>query len=118
MDAATLHEVLDHTRLPGGAHWSMPVLLTPPGPENLAVIEKLSPGDEAALLDDSGRFFALLHVGSKFTYDKGELAQKNVRDDRPSAPQRGGPAGGGADGALRQDRPSSPTGPSDGKGTR
>ncbi len=76
MDAAALREVLDHTRLPGGAPWSMPILLTPPGPENQAVIDSLRPGDAAALLDEKGRFFALLHLESKFAYDKGELAQK------------------------------------------
>jgi sulfate adenylyltransferase len=86
MDAATLQEVLDHTRLPSGAVWSMPILLTPPGPENLAVIEKLRPGDQAALLDDRGRFFALLHLESKFGYDKGELALKTYRTKDPQHP--------------------------------
>jgi sulfate adenylyltransferase len=86
MDAATLDGVLHRTQLPSGAFWSMPILLTPPGPENRAVIDALRPGDQAALLDEKGRFFALVHVESTFAYDKAELAARTYGTTDPQHP--------------------------------
>jgi len=74
MDRTTLESVLSTGRLPGDLPWSMPILLAPPGPVNAGVIDQLSPGDDAALLDGSGRFFALLHVEEKFRPDKKAIA--------------------------------------------
>ena len=75
MDSATLDAVVRTTRLPNGLVWPMPILLSPSGRENEAVVAQLKPGDEAALLDDRGRFFALLHVEERFQYDKKLVAQ-------------------------------------------
>ncbi|MCI4336357.1 MAG: sulfate adenylyltransferase [Thermoplasmata archaeon] len=74
MDSATLQGVLATSRLGGGLPWTLPILLAPPGESNAAAIEKLSPGDEVALLDDKGRAIALLHLEEKFRYDKKALA--------------------------------------------
>jgi len=62
MDRATFEGVLTRTRLPNDLAWSMPILLTPPGEENAKTIAALNPGDEAAILDDQGRLFAILHL--------------------------------------------------------
>jgi sulfate adenylyltransferase len=75
MDRATFEGVLSGNRLPNDLPWSMPILLTPPGPENAATIASLSPGDEAALLDGGGNFFALLRLEEKFSPDRKAWAQ-------------------------------------------
>ena len=75
MDSTTLESVVRTTRLPGGLPWSMPILLAPTGPENEATVGALSAGDAAALLDEKGRFFALVNVEEKFRYDKKSVAQ-------------------------------------------
>jgi sulfate adenylyltransferase len=75
MDQATFDAVLRTTRLPNGAVWSMPILLTPPGPENAATIAALSAGDEAAIVDDQGRLIAILHVSETFRPDRKAWAQ-------------------------------------------
>jgi sulfate adenylyltransferase len=81
-----LASVLQHSRMPGGAIWPMPILLTPSGKENEAVIQSLEPGDHAALLDDQGRFFALLKLSEKFTFDKSALAQSTFGTTDPAHP--------------------------------
>ncbi|MCI4368696.1 MAG: sulfate adenylyltransferase [Thermoplasmata archaeon] len=75
MGREAVETVLSQGRLPGGLPWSMPILLAPNGPENLSVVGKLKEGDEAALLDAEGRFFALLHVEEKFHVDHKAFAQ-------------------------------------------
>lgn len=75
MTRAAFEGVLSGNRLPNDLPWSMPILLTPPGPENAATIRALSPGDEVGLLDGSGRLFALLHLEEKFTPDRKAWAQ-------------------------------------------
>lgn len=75
MDSRTLESVLTRSHLPGGLAWTLPILLTPAGAENAAVVGQLRPGDEVALLDDKGRAFALLHLEDRFHYDKSALAQ-------------------------------------------
>ncbi|HKV90189.1 MAG TPA: sulfate adenylyltransferase [Thermoplasmata archaeon] len=90
MDRTTFEGVLANTRLPGGLAWSMPILLTPPGPENAATIQGLDSGDDAAILDEKGRLIAILHLTEKFTPDRAawakatygttEVAHPNVAD--------------------------------------
>lgn len=75
MDRATFEGVLSGNRLPNDLPWSMPILLTPPGPENAATIQALAPGDEAGLLDGQGRLFAILHLEEKFSPDRKAWAQ-------------------------------------------
>jgi sulfate adenylyltransferase len=75
MDRATFEGVLARTRLPNNLPWSMPIVLTPPGPENAATIATLSPGDDAAILDDHDRLIAILHLDEKFSPDRKAWAQ-------------------------------------------
>ncbi len=76
MGREAFESVLTRTRLPNGLPWSMPILLAPTGAENLAVVERVGPGDAVALLDDHGRFFAVLHLDEKFAVDKTAFAEK------------------------------------------
>ena len=76
MDRATLERVLTSTRLPNDLPWSMPILLTPPGPENAKTIAALTAGDDAAILDDKGRLIAMLHLEEKFTPDRTAWAKQ------------------------------------------
>ncbi len=74
MDSASLESVLTSSRLPGGLPWSIPILLAPSGKANLSTLAQLKAGDDVALLDDRGGFFAVLHVQEKFPYDKKAFA--------------------------------------------
>ncbi len=86
MDSAELESVVERTRLPDGLPWSMPILLAPNGAPNRAVVDQVKAGDEVALLDDRGRFFALLHVAEKFRYDKKRFAESIYATTDPSHP--------------------------------
>jgi sulfate adenylyltransferase len=79
MDRTTFDSVLRTTRLPNGAVWSMPIVLTPPGKENAATIAALSAGDDAAILDDQDRLIAVVHVSEKFTPDRTAWAESVYR---------------------------------------
>jgi sulfate adenylyltransferase len=76
MDRATLERVLTSTRLPNDLPWSMPILLTPPGPENAKTIAALTAGDDAAILDDKDRRIAVIHLEEKFTPDRTAWAKQ------------------------------------------
>jgi sulfate adenylyltransferase len=75
MDRATLESVVHTLRLPNSLPWPIPIVLTPPGREAKAVLDALRPGDEVALLDPTGRFFALLHFREKYILDRSTIAQ-------------------------------------------
>jgi sulfate adenylyltransferase len=75
-DSATLESILTSGRLPNGLPWSMPILLAPTGSANLAVVQKVRPGDTIGLRDATGSVFALLHLEEKFPYDKKRFAQE------------------------------------------
>jgi sulfate adenylyltransferase len=89
MGSAELESVLRTSRLPNGLPWPMPILLTPSGTENEAVVRALRAGDAVALLDGKGAFFALLHVEEKFQPDKGRLAQATYGTTDPLHPNVG-----------------------------
>ncbi|MCI4322215.1 MAG: hypothetical protein L3K05_07930, partial [Thermoplasmata archaeon] len=55
--------------------WPIPIVLTPPGRAAEAVVADLRPGDEVALLDTAGRFFALLHFRESFPLDRTAIAR-------------------------------------------
>jgi len=67
--------VISGSKLPSGLPWTMPIILTPPGPENAKVINDLKEGDDLAILDWTDQPFAILHMEEKFKYDKKEYAQ-------------------------------------------
>jgi len=66
---AELEGVLHHRRLPGGAAWTIPIVLDLPDPHGL------KPGGEAALADEQGNLRAILHVQDIYQYDKAEFAR-------------------------------------------
>jgi sulfate adenylyltransferase len=66
--------------------WTIPILFAPSAPEDQAVVASLKAGDSAALMDATGRFFALLHVSEKFAYDKGRFAEKAYLTKDPKHP--------------------------------
>jgi sulfate adenylyltransferase len=90
MDRATFERVLTKTRLASDLPWSMPIVLTPPGPENAKTIAGLTPGDDAGIVDDKGRLVGILHLTEKFapdrkawaqsTYGTTDMAHPNVAD--------------------------------------
>lgn len=86
LGSEALEHVLTSSRLPNGLPWTIPILLTPPGEENAAVIKALRPGDEAAIVDEKGRLIALLHLEEKFGWDKGALAQSVYATRDPQHP--------------------------------
>jgi sulfate adenylyltransferase len=85
-DSAALESILASNRLPNGLPWTMPILLAPTGAENLAVVEKLRPGEVVGLRDTGGRVFALLHLEEKFGYDKKRYAQEIYATTDPKHP--------------------------------
>jgi sulfate adenylyltransferase len=85
-NSGELESVLSTGRLSNGLPWSMPILLTPNGADNLAVVEKVRPGDEVGLTDAQGSVFALLHVEEKFRYDKARYAQQTYATTDPKHP--------------------------------
>jgi len=86
MGSAALESVLRTSRLPGGLPWPMPILLTPTGPANDAVVAAARPGDALALLDGQDRLVALLHLEEKFAVDKEALAQATFGTVDPAHP--------------------------------
>jgi sulfate adenylyltransferase len=86
MDRATYDSVLATGRLPGGLPWTIPIVLAPSGPANEPVVRDLKAGDTAALLDPSGRTFALLTVSDKFALDHHALALGAFGTDDPKHP--------------------------------
>lgn len=86
MDASTVESVLDSSRLPSTIPWTIPILLTPPGPRNARTLRALRSGDDVALLDDQDRFVAVLHLEEKFSVDRSRLAQQTYRTRDPAHP--------------------------------
>src|SRR5215472_14784877 len=62
MESSDLDSVLTQTRLANGLPWSMPILCAPSSPEAIQTFGPLKAGDDVALIDTEGHFFALLHL--------------------------------------------------------
>jgi sulfate adenylyltransferase len=86
MDGAAVESVLVQNRLPGGEAWTLPILFAPGDAENQKVLAPLKPGDDCALLDDHGRFFALFHLEDKFPLDRQRVAQSAFGTTDPTHP--------------------------------
>jgi sulfate adenylyltransferase len=86
MDSATVESVLAKGRLPNDLPWTMPILLAPSGADAAAAVEGLRPGDDVALLDAAGTFFALFHLEEKFRVDKKRLAEGTYATVDPAHP--------------------------------
>jgi sulfate adenylyltransferase len=75
MESSDLESVLAQTRLASGLPWSMPILCTPSSPEALKTLAPLKAGDDVALLDTEGHFFAVLHLSERYPIDRKRVAQ-------------------------------------------
>lgn len=76
MDQETYRSVITRNRLSDGLPWTMPIILTPPGPDSAKVLNNVNKGDDLAILDWSDKPFAILHIEDKFKYDKNEFAKE------------------------------------------
>jgi len=85
-DRATVESVLANGRLPNDLPWTMPIVLTPSGPANEAVVRAARPGDEIGLVDRTGRLFALLHLEEKAPFPRTEVARSVYATTDPNHP--------------------------------
>ncbi len=65
---------LKEKRLADGTPWTIPQTFAPDG-EREAIVKKAKEGDDIALVDDSGKPVAILHVEENFTFDKEERSK-------------------------------------------
>ncbi|MCI4318959.1 MAG: sulfate adenylyltransferase [Thermoplasmata archaeon] len=86
MDRRTLDGVLESSRLPNSVAWTIPIVLTPPGPANRRVIDGLGVGDEVALLDEREQPVALLRLREKYAFDRGKVARNTYGTRDPAHP--------------------------------
>lgn len=75
MNEADYNSVLEKGRLANGLVWPVPLSFAPVGKMNKGIIEKLSIGDEIALVNDQKEPVAILEVNDIFDYDKEMRAQ-------------------------------------------
>jgi sulfate adenylyltransferase len=85
-DSETIRSICTTTCLPNGLPWAIPIVLTTRGKADSATISGLKPGDDLALLDTTGRFFALLHLEEIFPFDAKEVAAGAYGTTDPSHP--------------------------------
>jgi sulfate adenylyltransferase len=87
--SAELQSVERDGRLGNELPWTIPILLAPPGPANLRVVESARLGDELALEDPQGRVVGAIRVEEKYAYDRGELARSIYGTTDPDHPNVG-----------------------------
>ena len=85
-DASSVASVMATGRLPNDLVWPMPIVLTPTGPDNDAVVRRARPGDEIGLVDPRGRLFALLHLEEKAPFPRTEVARTIYATIDPNHP--------------------------------
>lgn len=86
VDQATYESILKTARLPNGLPWPIPIVLTPTGKANSETIGALRPGEDLALLDPQGRFFAMMRLEEKFPFDRGATAKSVYGTTDPKHP--------------------------------
>ena len=74
--SADYRSILDRGRLADGTPWTLPPTLAPAGEEARKVVDRVKEGDALALVDESGKPVAILHLQEKYAFDKTERAQK------------------------------------------
>jgi sulfate adenylyltransferase len=62
--------VVEHGRLLDGTPWPIPLSFSPAGKRNASVMRHLVGGEEVALLDQSGRPVALMHIEEVYDLDR------------------------------------------------
>jgi ATP sulfurylase/adenylyl-sulfate kinase len=72
MNRRDLQSVLDNMRLANGTAWTIPILLDVTKEQ----ADKISIGQDVALIGDNDEIMAILHVEDKYQLDKKDVAQK------------------------------------------
>jgi pyruvate kinase len=72
MTRVEVQSVLDHTRLPNGLVWPLPIVLD----VSEEKAHDLHVGQDVALVDHEDTVLAVLHLREKYLFDKTEMAQK------------------------------------------
>jgi sulfate adenylyltransferase len=84
MDQSTLDSVLGRGRLPNDLPWTMPIVLAPR--DGARGAKDAKPGDDIALRDAGGRFFALFHFEEAYPLDRTRLAERAYGTTDPQHP--------------------------------
>ncbi len=79
---ADFRSVLETSRLSSDIPWTIPIVLD----VDRKTADKLKTGEEVLLAADDGRPVAILHLEEKYTYDKGETAEKIFGTRDPAHP--------------------------------
>ena len=85
-DGPTLRSVIENGRLPNDLPWTMPIVLTPSGNANEAVVRSVRPGDQVGLNDTQGSLFAVLRVEEKYPFPRSEVARLVYATTDPKHP--------------------------------
>lgn len=82
MNEAEARGVLDHMRLRPGVAWTVPILLHVSQED----ADRIEPGEEVAIQDETGATVAIITVSEKFGIDKKEIAEKVYRTTEEAHP--------------------------------
>ena len=86
MDEASFDAVTKLGRLPDDLPWTIPIVLAPTGKDAHQLLGQAKEGDEIALLDGRGQFFALFHLGERFKLDRHRFAERTYGTTDPKHP--------------------------------
>jgi sulfate adenylyltransferase len=73
---ADYRSILDRGRLADGTPWTLPITLAPADEDGRRTVDAAREGDPLALMDETGKPVAILHVQEKYGFDKTERARK------------------------------------------
>ena len=85
-DEETLASIVKDVRLSNDLPWPIPIYFAPSGKENTETLAELSDGEDVALLDGNGEFFALMRVDQKYPFDPKPVAQSVYGTTDPQHP--------------------------------
>ncbi|MCI4350823.1 MAG: sulfate adenylyltransferase, partial [Thermoplasmata archaeon] len=86
MDEATFDSVTADGRLPNDLPWTMPIVLAPTDAAAQEKLRDVKAGDDVALLDGQGRFFAVLHLQERWPLDRKRFAESTYGTVDPAHP--------------------------------
>jgi sulfate adenylyltransferase len=82
MGQADYERVVEEMRLANGLVWSLPITLSVEADE----AQRMSVGQDLALVEPGGRILAILHLEEKYAYDKAKEAQNVYRTTEDAHP--------------------------------
>jgi sulfate adenylyltransferase len=86
MDQASFDSVTAASRLPNGLPWTMPIILAPSDKHGADSVKDVRAGEDVALMDGQGRFFAMLRVEERYPLDRKRFAQSTYGTTDPAHP--------------------------------